>query len=336
MKQGISLIEKFSIICLLCTALYLIYLAFANVTDILSGKSDEPNNFIINFALLLIGICALWGGVNLARRTIIREQLIDTGFEKEIYARLEPILEEIAGTQVMINSMEEKLSNMNLNIERLGKRSVELKIPGSDPAFGIDISQQISRFLRLVILINFSLISLIFLLNVWGSYAMLVFIGLYFIWWLEITYDFHLLQRSSIWAWLFIPILVIPFTTIMGDIFYGNNIVIGGMGIGLVIYVSAYYTWCNYTVEGVLPFDLDDNINTLQLSQTTGKVLMAFSFILILVLVLQIISVNIFNLAWLPGFSLEQLALMCILSIFFFILSIRLRHKKEEKRAETI
>ena len=336
MKQGISLIEKFSIICLLCTALYLIYLAFANVTDILSGKSDEPNNFIINFALLLIGICALWGGVNLARRTIIREQLIDTGFEKEIYARLEPILEEIAGTQVMINSMEEKLSNMNLNIERLGKRSVELKIPGSDPAFGIDISQQISRFLRLVILINFSLISLIFLLNVWGSYAMLVFIGLYFIWWLEITYDFHLLQRSSIWAWLFIPILVIPFTTIMGDIFYGNNIVIGGMGIGLVIYVSAYYTWCKYTVEGVLPFDLDDNINTLQLSQTTGKVLMAFSFIFILVLVLQIISVNVYNLAWLPGFSLEQLALMCILSIFFFILSIRLRHKKEEKRAETI
>ncbi len=336
MKQGISLIEKFSIICLLCTALYLIYLAFANVTDILSGKSDEPNNFIINFALLLIGICALWGGVNLARRTIIREQLIDTGFEKEIYARLEPILEEIAGTQVMINSMEEKLSNMNLNIERLGKRSVELKIPGSDPAFGIDISQQISRFLRLVILINFSLISLIFLLNVWGSYAMLVFIGLYFIWWLEITYDFHLLQRSSIWAWLFIPILVIPFTTIMGDIFYGNNIVIGGMGIGLVIYVSAYYTWCKYTVEGVLPFDLDDNINTLQLSHTIGKVLMAFSFIFILVLVLQIISVNIFNLTWLPGFSLEQLALMCILSIFFFILSIRLRHKKEEKRAETI
>ncbi|MCD4845252.1 MAG: hypothetical protein K8R25_12275 [Methanosarcinales archaeon] len=336
MRPGISLIEKFSIVCLLCTALYLIYLSFANVIDILSGKSGEPDNFIINFTLLLIGLCALWGGINLTRRTIVREQLIDTGFEKEIYTRLEPVLEEIAGTQVVINSIEERLNTMNLNIERLGKRSVELKIPGSDPAFGIDISQQISRFLRLVILINFSLILLIFLLNVWGSYAILAFIGLYSVWWLEITYDFHLLQRSSIWAWLFIPILVIPFTTIMGDIFYGNNIVIGCMGIGLVIYVSAYYTWCKYTIEGVLLFDLDNNINTSQLRHTAGKVLMAFPVIFILVLVLQIISVNVYNLAWLPEFSLDQLVLMCILSIFFFILSIKLRHKKKEKRAETI
>ncbi len=104
------------------------------------------------------------GGINLAKRTIVLEQLIDMGFENGIYSRLEPLLREVAGSQVTLSKMEENLKSMNLNISRLRKQSVEFKIPGSS-AFGIDISAEVSRFLRLVILINITLAAFIFLLN---------------------------------------------------------------------------------------------------------------------------------------------------------------------------
>jgi hypothetical protein len=349
-----SPLEKFSIICILFTAIYLIYLTFPQVLHVLSEQTFEPGDFIIDMTILIIGICALWGGINLARKTIIMEHLIDTGFEKEIYNRLVPLLEEIASTQVAFNAMEEKLGSMNQNIERLRKRSIELKIPGSDPAFGIDILAQNASFFRLVLLVNISLMTFIFLLKVWGSYSLIIFTILYTIWWLEITYEYGLWHRSSTWAWVFIPVLIIPLITFLGAVLYGNDIVVGVMGIGLMIYASAYYTWTKYTAEGTLPFELGEHISVtpsdnkiiaylfsfkvylIQNHHTTGKILLACSVIFMSVLVLQIISVNILNLWWMPRLSLDRFVITGITSITFYLISIRLRHKQEKKRVESL
>jgi hypothetical protein len=352
-KSGFSLLEKFSIIFLLFAAIYIIYPSFMPVIDVISGKKFEPGDFILNLTILLIGTCALWGGINLAKRTIALEQLIDMGFENGIYMRLEPILEEIAGTQVMVNKMEERLNSMNINIERLRKRSVELKIPGSS-AFGIDISAEVSRFLRLVILINISLAAFIFLLNFTRSYTPFLITILYIIWWLEITHEYALWQRSSAWGWVFIPILTIPITTILGDIMYGGEILLGGMGIGLAVYTGAYYTWSKYIVEGTLPFDLNQLKSKIpadsrslsylmsikstlsQKRHTVAAALIGGSIIFASLLILQLISVNVYALKWLPGFSPDQLALMGILSVIFYLSGIRLKHKKEIKKVEAV
>ena len=128
-KPDISILEKFSILLLLFIAIYLIYLHYMPVIDVLSGKEFKPQDFILNLTIVLIGLCGLWGGITLAKRTIAMEQLIDVGFENGVYNRLEPVLEEIALTQVVINKMDERLNNMNINLDRLRKRSVELKIP---------------------------------------------------------------------------------------------------------------------------------------------------------------------------------------------------------------
>ncbi len=260
-KTGISLLEKFSIIFLIFTALYLIYLYFMPVIDVLSGKEFNAQDFILNLTILIIGFCALWGGITLAKKTIAMEQLIDMGFENGVYNRLEPVLEEIAGTQVVFNKMDERLNNMNINMDRLRKRSVELKIPGTEPAFGIDIAAEISRFLRLIILINITLVAFIFLLNFTRSYTPFIMTMLFIIWWLEITYEYTLWEKISAYYWVFFPILTIPITTILGDIMYGSGILIGSMGILLAIYISAYYTWSKYIIEGILPFDLNKPIS---------------------------------------------------------------------------
>lgn len=350
-KSGFSLLEKFSIIFLLFAAIYLIYSFFMPVIDVISGKTFEPMDFILDLTILLIGTCALWGGINLAKKTIALEQLIDMGFENGIYSRLEPLLEEIAGTQVMVNKMEERLNNMNINIERLQKRSVELKIPGSS-AFGIDISAEVSRFLRLVILINISLAAFIFLLNFTRSYTPFLITILYIIWWLEITYEYALWQRSSAWYWVFVPILTIPITTILGDIIYGGEILLGGMGIGLAVYAGAYYTWSKYLIEGTLPFDLNELKSKIPADNRSFSYLMSFksafsqkrhtiaasliagSVIFASLLILQLISINIYAMEWLPKFSLDKIGIMGALSVILYLSGTRLRHKKERKKVE--
>ena len=350
-NSGFSLLEKFSIIFIIFVASYLIYLYFMPVMDVLSSEEFNPLDFILNLVILLIGLCAFFGGIALAKRIIVMEQLIDMGFENGIYHRLEPILQEIAASQVVFNKMDERLNNMNMNVDRLGKRSVELKIPGSDSAFGIDIAAEISRFLRLTILINISLVTLIFLLNFTRSYTPLILTMLFVIWWLEITYEFKLWERSSAYWWGFIPILTIPITTILGDIMYGSGVLIGSMGISLVIYASAYYSWSKYIIEGILPFDLNVPISRISSDNklfsksyspkiylklinnpSTGKNLKSISAILAFFLILQLFSVNIYYLEFLPTFSVDIFVLLGILSVIFYTLGVKLKHKVEKKK----
>ena len=353
-KIGISLLEKFSILFILFMAFYLIYSYYMSVIDVLSGKEFKAQDFIVNLTIIIIGICALWGGITLAKRAIAQEQLINMGFEHGVYNRLEPILQEIAGTQVVIDKMDERLNNMNINIDRLRKRSVELKIPGTEPAFGIDIATEISRFLRLIILINITLAVLIFLLNFTRSYTPFILTMLYILWWLEITYEYTLWERSSVYWWVFIPILTIPITTILGDIMYGSGILIGSMGIGLVIYTSAYYTWSKYIIEGTLPFDLNKFINEIPIDNKIipylslsrihiiqhhhklGKILISVSIIFAFFLIIQLFSVNIYHIKFIPKFSLDQFVFLGIFSIIFYILGVRLKHNTKENETETI
>ena len=353
-KTGISLFEKFSILFLLFMAFYLIYSYYSPVIDVLSGKEFNAKDFIVDLTIIIFGLCALWGGITLAKRTIVMEQMIDMGFEKGVYNRLEPILEEIAGTQVVIDKMDERLNNMNINIDRLKKRSVEFKIPGTEPAFGIDIAEQISRFLRLIILINITLATFIFLSKFIPSYTPFILTMLYVLWWLEITYEYTLWKRSSVWWWVFIPILTIPISTMMGNLVLRGDTLLGGMGIGLAIYASAYFVWSKYLIEGTLPFDLNETINEIPVNNKIiphlsssrtylirnhykfGQNLMLISIIFASFLIIQLFSVNIYHIKFIPKFSLDQFVFLGIFSVIFYMLGARLKHRKIEKEAETL
>jgi hypothetical protein len=135
---------------------------------------------------------------------------------------------------------------------------------------------------------------------------------------------------------------------------YGSGILIGSMGILLALYVSAYYTWSKYIIEGILPFDLNkpisriptDNIISSHFSSSRtyfiqhhykfGKILIIISIILASLLILQLFSVNIYNIGFLPRFSLDQFVFLGIFSVIFYILGVKLKHKKRENEAETV
>ena len=177
---------------------------------------------------------------------------------------------------------------------------------------------------------------------------------MFIVWWLEITYEYSLWEKSSAYYWVFFPILTIPITTLLGDVMYGSGVLIGSMGIILAIYASAYFAWSKYMIEGTLPFDFNKNISIIptdtiisshfSLSRTyfaqhhykSGKILMTISIIFAIFLIIQLFSVNIYHIKFIPVFSLNQFVFLGIFSVIFYILGVRLKHRKIEKEAETL
>jgi hypothetical protein len=265
-KGTFSTLDKIGSVCLLLASLFLINSSGTPIIEYLRGdiKVDIPV-ILPDIIFLIIGIFALIVSIRMIKKSIVFEQFLDMGFEEGIYARFEPILREIANAQSETKVINERLDNMNLNIDKLRKRSVELKL-GNSNAFGIDISAQISRFLRLVLLINITLAVFIYLLTFTREFTPTLLTVMFIIWWLEITYDFNLWHRNSAYTWVFFPVLTIPVTAILSAIILGHDLLIGVMMLVLAAYSIAYYSWSRYVVEGMLPFDINIILSEFQRS----------------------------------------------------------------------
>jgi hypothetical protein len=243
--------EKFGAFCVLCASVYLIAISVFPVMYNLTGEF-ERNDFIFNAILLLIGTGSLFGSIQFIKKSILFEQLLDLGFEKGIYARLEPILNDIVESQVSMNDVAAQLKYMNTNIDRMQKR---VHNPGAEV---VSVREEIFRFLRLVLLINVTLAVFIYLLRAYGTIIPYAMAMLFVLWWAEITFEFRMWKNSWVWAWVFVPVLTIPITTIIADLLYGDAILVAAMSVVLIIYVAAYYTWSRYLVERTLPFGISE------------------------------------------------------------------------------
>nr|QNT35481.1 hypothetical protein EKMJPAOO_00031 [uncultured Methanosarcinales archaeon] len=238
---------------MLCASVYLIAISVFPVMYNLTGEF-ERNDFIFNTILFLIGTGSLFGSIQFIKKSILFEQLLDLGFEKGIYARLEPILNDIVESQVSMNDVADQLRYMNTNIDRLQKRSHST----STGAGLVDVREEVFRFLRLVLLINVSLAVFIYLLRAYGAILPYAMAMLFVLWWAEITYEFRMWKNSWVWVWVFVPILTIPITTMLADRLYGDEILVAAMSVVLVIYVATYYLWSRYLVERTLPFGISE------------------------------------------------------------------------------
>jgi len=243
------LIDKLGMISMFLSAIYLIYLSAPPLMDHISGNTDDPN-FVNNLIVLTLGMGVMYSTFAFYRRIVFIEYSLNSAFEQVIYPRLEPVLREVAEVQVGLDEMRDSMKMVNLNIDQLRK---SIPIESTNP----DISTPgITSFLRLVVLVNISTAAFLFLLQYTKGYVPYVLTIMYVIWWFEITYEFNLWKVSKAWTWAFPPILLIPTLSIMMDILYGADKLIALMALGLVVYSTAYYTWCLYRVQQALPFDL--------------------------------------------------------------------------------
>ena len=263
-KSKYPLIDKLGIICMFLSAVYLIYISAPPLIDYLTGKLDKTD-FIPNLIILILGIGVMYSVFAFYRRIIFIEYSINTAFEQVIYPRLEPVLKEVAGVQAGLDEMRDRMEMVNLNIDQLRKSITPIQ--SVDPEIS---TPNVMSFLRIVVLVNISTATFLFLLQYTRGYIPYVLTIMYILWWIEITYEFDLWKVSKAWAWIFPPIILIPTLSIMMDILYGADKLIGLMALGLVVYSSAYFTWCLYRVQQALPFDL--HLRLRELKETVPKI----------------------------------------------------------------
>lgn len=137
---------------------------------------------------------------------------------------------------------------LNLNIENISKKK-ESSTHEAAPNTSY-------TYIKYILLVNITLAVFLFMLNYPLSYVPYSITIIYIMWWTVITAEYKLWKEDMAWAWVFIPILILPVYTIIMDAYLLDYQMFGSLFIGLTVYVFAYYSWCTYLVRGVLPLDL--------------------------------------------------------------------------------
>lgn len=239
------------VFCIISIAVYLIYISLQAIYDSFFIEFDTIV-LIPNLIIFIMGFGALYGGVSIAKNSIVFDHFLDSIFETEIYPRLEPALEEVAQVQARLDNIEEKMERMNMNISRNGKYPSAAEFPA------VAISNRITSFLKIVVVINITLGILLYTISNPGRYAPYLFTIMFMLWWGVITDDYDLWKNAISWAWAILPIFAVPFMSIFLYVVMPIGTLIGLIGGFLIIYAYSYYAWVRYYVEGKLPFNVHE------------------------------------------------------------------------------
>ncbi|MCK4757945.1 MAG: hypothetical protein KAS67_05805 [Thermoplasmata archaeon] len=239
------------IFCIISIAIYLIFISLLAIYDSFFVEFDTIV-LIPNLIIFIMGFGALYGGVSVAKNSIVFDHFLDSIFETEIYPRLEPALEEVAQVQARLDNIEDKIERMNMNISRSGKYPSAAEFPA------VAISNRITSFLKIVVVINITIGILMYTISNPGRYAPYLFTIMFMLWWGVITDDYDLWKNAISWAWAILPIFAVPFMSIFLYVVMPIGTLIGLIGGFLIIYAYSYFAWVRYYVEGKLPFNVHE------------------------------------------------------------------------------
>ncbi len=252
--QQLSFFEKMGLICaLLISILILAISSFSFYIDLFI-KTNYTNSLI---DLLIIFICfgAVYFIINIFKRKIIIDALIDTAFQEGVYARLRPLIEKIARSQIDTNIILDRLDNMDRKVQIVLKQGYARDVRShefmDEP---IAIGTSIKFAVKSIFLVIITMAAFMFLINFQLSgmhyYVLLIF----FMWWGFITNEYNFWRDSTAWAIIFLPMLALPITVLLLTNLINYNVLLATIYISLALYTFIYYLWAIYTTTGSLPF----------------------------------------------------------------------------------
>jgi hypothetical protein len=174
-----------------------------------------------------------------------------------VYQRLEPVLRDVSEVQVDLQEVQSQLHMMNLNLEKLHSKKVLTS--ASVPADTTNLN-----YIKYIILINVTLAIFLFMLTYPLSYIPYAVTLIYLMWWVVITTEYKLWSQDASWVWVFLPILLLPIYTIIMSAYLLDYQLFGSLFIGLVLYITAYYSWATYLVKGILPLEIDTAVQDIK------------------------------------------------------------------------
>jgi hypothetical protein len=249
--RHLSSAEYAAVISMIVASLYMILSSFFPLLYNLTSSFD-PIDFIKNLFYFFIGFGTLSGVSFLLRKETYLQHIADETFERVIYQRLEPVLMDVAEVQVGLTGVQTQLDRLNRNVEMFSKKEEVA------PA----VTSQTTYHIKYIVLINLTLAVFLFMLQFPLGYVPYVVTLVYLMWWGAITAEYKVWKVDAAWGWVFVPVLVLPVYTISMNAYLQSYMLFASLFVGLGLYTFSYYSWCNYFIRGILPFDIQDAVRS--------------------------------------------------------------------------
>ncbi len=198
--------------------------------DFSSGRGFEY--LMTDVVFFTFGIVLTGGGLKLYKQLLKLSAMTDEVFDELVFARLRPVLEEIAYSTVELSEVKAELEKLATKVERLEKTEVE-SIPLG----------RISFYMKSIVVSLIYIGAYLFMLNYYMGYSPYLFPVLYIIWWAYITKEFGLFSRFEAWLVMGIPVLIVPAMSIVIQTLFGVAPLMGVIFATSLLYAYLYYLY---------------------------------------------------------------------------------------------
>ena len=262
--QYFSLGDILAIGLMIATGLYFLITSALKIADLLFFNMNSFD-LLLNVIGAAAGYGLIYGAYRFVTKSNFLKAIADSLFVEAIYERLEPLLIDMSETRVSYDILSERIDNLNYNVNDIrknieaGKRQQENDLIPLQYAF-----RNITHQFHYIMMTTVTLTLYLFMFYNPGEIIPYLSPIVYVMWWALITSHSNLMEETSAWYWVSIPILIIPMFTILFTALYTANAMLLVMYIGLSVYVLSYYIWCERKTRGILPFGLGERLQNLK------------------------------------------------------------------------
>ncbi len=249
---------------MIAAGLYFIVTSGLRIAELSFSNLNELDLFI-SIITAAVGYCFLFAAYRFVKRAAYLKAIADGIFVEALYDRLEPLLADIAATRAGYDILNERIDNLNFNVNDI-RKSIDM---GKGNPTGELIPLQfalknITYQFYYVMITSITLALYMFMFNNPGEIIPYLSPVSYILWWGIITSQHNFWEETKAWYWVAVPLLVLPMFTIIFTAMFSVNYMLLVMYVGLGTYIILYYTWCHRKARGILPFGIGERIHNIK------------------------------------------------------------------------
>ncbi|MBU3965980.1 MAG: hypothetical protein KKG76_01185 [Euryarchaeota archaeon] len=262
--QYFSLGDILAIGLMIATGLYFIITSALKIADLFFVNMNYFD-LLLNIMGAAAGYGLIYGAYRFVTKSNFLKAIADGLFVEALYDRLEPLLSDISETRASYDILSERIDNLNFNVNDIrksieaGKSQKENELIPLQYAFR-NINHQFHYIMLTTVTMT------LYLFMIYNPSGIIPYLSptVFVLWWAVITSHSNLWEETKAWYWVAVPILIIPMFSILYTALTTANTMLFVMYIGLSLYVLSYYTWCERTTRGILPFGIGERIQNLK------------------------------------------------------------------------
>ncbi len=231
-------IEKIVVIFVTLLGFFLLFVSLVSMYNDLTFRRPLEY-YVADIFFFAISLLIVAGGMRLYKRILAYEALEEIAVEEILYEKLKPVLEQVAFSTMELDELKTKLETIEREIRTMEDRVT--KAP--EKAVEALMIQKVTFYVKTIMFTLFFFGVYLFMLNFIIPYENFFYIVLYLIWWVFITSEFDLFNRTEAWVVFSVPILVVPSATIALDTLIGITAVRILVFVTAVLYAYLYYVY---------------------------------------------------------------------------------------------